>query len=216
MVTLEKMDAFFNARALSYDDHMLKDLGLNDFYKEIDAQFSGLTDTDCLLDLGCGTGLELERLFAKCPGLHATGIDVSEAMLSVLKAKYPGRNLQLICGSYFDVQLEEEAYSHALSTYSLHHFTKDQKRTLYQRIHHALKPAGMFVLGDYTVKTQEEEAFHMSESLRLNGENTPGGSYHYDTPFTQETEICLLKEAGFTGIHTARQWESTTIFVAVK
>ena len=137
-------------------------------------------------------------------------------MLSVLKAKYPDKSLHLICGSYFDLDLLDRAYDYALSTYSLHHFSKNQKLALYQRIYRALKPAGMFVLGDYTVKTQEEEDFYLSESLRLSGENMPGGSYHYDTPFTRETEIGLLRDAGFTDIRIVRQWESTTVFAAVK
>ena len=216
MAPLEKMDAFFNARVLGYDDHMLKDLGLEEFYEEIARQLYGLKETDSLLDLGCGTGLELDRLLTQCPGLSVTGIDVSQAMLSLLKAKYPGKNLHLICGSYFDVPLADGAYGYALSTYSLHHFAKEQKRALYQKIFRALKPAGKFVLGDYTVKTQEEEDFYLGESLRLAGENVPGGSYHYDTPFTPGTEMKLLKEAGFTDIRVARQWENTTVFVAVK
>lgn len=216
MNTPEKMDAFFNARAASYDDHMLKDLGLDEFYGETAKQFAGLTETDHLLDLGCGTGLELERLFAKCPNLFVTGIDVSDAMLSVLNAKYTGRNLHLICGSYFDLTLEDGAYDYALSTYSLHHFSKEQKKNLYQKIRRTLKPSGIFVLGDYTVKTLEEEEFHLSESLRLSGENLPVGSYHFDTPFTVETETNLLKSAGFHDIRIAREWESTTLFVAFK
>lgn len=216
MNTLEKMDAFFNARAGSYDNHMLRDLCLEEFYCETAIQFAGLKETDRLLDLGCGTGLELERLFAKCPSLNVTGIDVSDAMLSVLKAKYPGKNLHLICGSYFDLTLEGGAYDYALSTYSLHHFSKDQKRNLYKKIHKALKPSGIFVLGDYTVKTQEEEELHLSESLRLCGDNLPAGSYHYDTPFTRETETILLNGAGFHDIRIAREWESTTLFAAVK
>jgi tRNA (cmo5U34)-methyltransferase len=195
---------------------MLKDLGLDEFYEEIARQFTGLNDSDSLLDLGCGTGLELERLYAKCPGLFVTGIDVSENMLSVLKAKYHGKKLHLICGSYLDMMLDDKTYSHALSTYSLHHFNKDQKLALYQKIYGALKPSGIFVLGDYTVKTQEEEAFYLSESQRLSGDSLPGGSYHYDTPFTSETETALLKDAGFNNIRIAKQWDSTTILVAVK
>ncbi len=217
MAILEKMDAFFNTRADSYDNHMLRDLGLEAFYEEIATQFAGLKDTDSLLDLGCGTGLELERLFAQCPDLHVTGIDVSHAMLSLLKAKYPHQHLQLICGSYFDIPLQDRAYSYALSTYSLHHFSKEQKRALYQRVHSALKPTGKFVLGDYTAKTKEEEAFYLAESLRLRGETgQPGDSYHYDTPFTKETEAGLLKDAGFTDVRIPRQWESTAILVAVR
>lgn len=216
MTALEKMDAFFNERALSYDDHMLNEMSLAEFYEEIAGQFTSLKSTDSVLDLGCGTGLELEGLFHQCPKLSVTGIDVSKAMLALLKSKYKSRNLKLVCGSYFDVPLGEAAYDFALSTYSLHHFTKDQKLTLYKKIHSALKPAGMFVLGDYTVKTQEEEDLHLTESMRLSGDSLPGGTYHYDTPFTKDTETGLLKIAGFTDIRIARQWESTTIFVAVK
>ncbi len=215
MSTLEKMDAFFNARAKSYDGHMLNDLGLEEFYEVIAAQFLALKDTDRLLDLGCGTGLELERLFQKCPGLHVTGIDLSDAMLSVCKDKFQNLNLHLICGSYFDTALEKGSYGYALSTYSLHHFSKDQKRSLYQRIYAALAPGGMFVLGDYTVKTREEEDFHLKESLRLSDTNLPG-TYHYDTPFTKETETSLIKDAGFSDIRIVRKWENTTVFVAVR
>jgi tRNA (cmo5U34)-methyltransferase len=217
MGTLEKMDAFFNARALSYDDHMLKDLGLDEFYVETSKQFAGLKDRDRLLDLGCGTGLELERLFQQCPGLHVTGIDVSDAMLSVLKSKYPGKNLHLICGNYFDTAFGDEAYGFALSTYSLHHFPHKQKQALYQKVCKALVPGGIFVIGDYTVKTKEEEDFHLVQSLRLTGEaGLADGSCHYDTPFTAETEMELLSGAGFSHVRIIKQWERTVLIAAGK
>jgi predicted acetyltransferase len=57
---LEEMSAFFNFRADTYDNHMLDDLGLDEFYEAIAACFNAPLKR--LLDLGCGTGLELERL----------------------------------------------------------------------------------------------------------------------------------------------------------
>ena len=33
------------------------------------------------MDLGCGTGLELEAIFEKFPEIHVTGVDLSWTML---------------------------------------------------------------------------------------------------------------------------------------
>ena len=55
----------------------------------------------CVLDLGCGTGLELEEYFRLNPDASVTGIDLSDAMLNALSSKFPNRKLSLIQGSYF-------------------------------------------------------------------------------------------------------------------
>lgn len=118
---LEKMDEFFNARAETYDNHMLVDLALDEFYEEIAAHISPVSPNFRMLDLGCGTGLELVSLFKKYPDMQVTGIDMSTAMLNRLQMKFPNKSLNLICGSYFDVSFNGK-YDVALSTYSLHHF----------------------------------------------------------------------------------------------
>ncbi len=214
---LEKMDAFFNTRAEIYDHHMLNDLGLDPFYKEIAAEFQRLPSPKTLLDLGCGTGLELERLFEQFPQLQVTGVDLSQGMLDLMQNKFPNKNLNLICGSYFDVPLGEACYDCAISTYSLHHFTREQKQELYTKICRALRPAGAFILGDYTVKTLQEEDHYLAESAKRNEEaGLYQGSCHYDTPFTAETETKLLLAAGFSDVRIVHKWDSTTIITAKK
>ena len=217
MSQLEKMDDFFDKRANTYDSHMLDDLKLEEFYQEITKQFDAVADPFNLLDLGCGTGLELENLLKAHPRMAVTGIDLSGEMLSLLRRKLPQANLCLICGSYFEEDLGEGAFEYALSTYSLHHFQEAQKITLYQKVYRALKAGGTFILGDYTVKTLELQAFYMAEGQRLRAEaGDLGGMYHYDTPLTTDTETRLLRSAGFKSVNIPRQWESTSIFVARK
>ena len=41
-----------------------------------------------------------------------------------------------------------------------------------------------------------------------------GVFYHFDTPFTPETEIRLMKTAGFVDVEILRQWESASIIIA--
>ena len=212
-MSLEKMDDFFNVRADLYDSHMLNDLGLDEFYEAIDACLD--KPITRLLDLGCGTGLELERLFERFPNTEVTGIDMSSEMLKKLELKYPGKSLRLICGSYFDEDFEG-VYDCVLSTYSLHHFSEDEKLALYRKIHAALHWNGVFVFGDYTVSTLErqQELLAYNDTKRREQGIPDGEVYHFDTPFTPETEIRLMKTAMFFDVEVIRQWESTSIIIA--
>ena len=212
---LEEMAAFFNARAESYDSHMLDDLGLDDFYRAIAACFT--SPVAHLLDLGCGTGLELDALFERFPHMPVTGIDMAADMLKQLAQKHADKRLRLICGSYFDEDFGGP-YSHVLSTYSLHHFSETSKAELYGKIHAALMPGGRFIFGDYTVLTIEQQ----EELLRINAEKrreqglADDAFYHFDTPFTAETEVRLMRSAGFASADIMRQWDNTSIIVAGK
>ena len=82
---LEEMDEFFENRLSDYDEHMLITIeGADEFYKFTAALLPLEAETE-ILDLGCGTGLELEEYFALNPHAHVTGIDLSKAMLERLK-----------------------------------------------------------------------------------------------------------------------------------
>ena len=212
---LEEMSAFFNTRADTYDSHMLDDLKLVEFYETVSLCMD--RPVIRLLDLGCGTGLELERLFIRFPDMAVTGIDMSAAMLDKLASKYKSKSLRLIQGSYFDAGFGGP-YDCALSTYSLHHFDEERKLALYKKIYEALAPDGMFVFGDYTVLTMERqrELLMAYEALRQDQGVSEDAFYHFDIPFTAETEIGLMKAAGFKHADVTREWEDASIIRAFK
>lgn len=90
---LEKMDKFFENRLSGYDEHMLSAIvGAKEFYK-FTAEKLPIEPHAEILDLGCGTGLELEEYFLLNPTVHITGIDLSHAMLEKLNEKFPVKNL---------------------------------------------------------------------------------------------------------------------------
>lgn len=205
---LEKMDAFFEARLADYDSHMLTDIeGAEEFYP---FTASRLPEGE-ILDLGCGTGLELGYYFARCPGSAVTGIDLAEGMLQALKEKFPDKNLTLIQGSYFDVPLGENCFDAAVSVESLHHFTAAEKLPLYEKLCKALRPGGFFVLTDYFAPTEALENAYRAEYLRLRDAQgiTDGEFYHYDTPLTVENETKTLLAAGFSRVEALRRWGAT-------
>ena len=82
---LEKMDDFFTARVDGYDEHMRNTIeGASSFYKYTASLLPEKSGAK-VLDLGCGTGLELEEYFLFNPFAKITGIDLTEAMLKALK-----------------------------------------------------------------------------------------------------------------------------------
>ena len=214
---LEPMKSFFDIRADIYDEHMMVDLDLSEFYTAVNECFRPQDSSFRLLDLGCGTGIELEKLFADYPDMQVTGIDLSQEMLNRLKEKFPGRKLTLICGSYFGTDLVEDSFDYAVSTYSLHHFSEGQKLSLYKKVYNSLKSPGIYIEGDYSVKTIEEQLFYISENERFAKEmNVEEGYLHCDVPFTAETTIRLLKEAGFPEAEVVRAWDNKSIIMAKK
>ena len=208
---LERMDDFFTARIDGYDEHMKSNIeGASLFYK-FTASLLPEIENAKVLDLGCGTGLELEEFFLVNPNAKVTGIDLTEAMLDSLKAKFPDKDITTICGSYFDVPFGDGIFDAAVSVESLHHFSKEEKIPLYAKLWQALKPDGYFILTDYFAETDEQEMFFRQELIRLRKEqNLPDEVfYHYDTPLTVEHEKEALIAAGFTKVEVLNHWEAT-------
>lgn len=215
---LEKMNEFFNNRIDGYEKHQLNVIeGAQEFYPYT-ATCLPMQDSAEVLDLGCGTGLELDFYFGMNPTAKVTGIDLAKDMLKVLNDKFPDKGITTICGSYFDIPLDKEYYDAIVSVESLHHFTKEQKYSLYKKTYQALKCGGYLILTDYFAKTDEQECFYRQELSRLKLEQGiyDDEFYHYDTPLTKEHELQVLKEAGFSSIMILAEWGATATIKAIK
>jgi len=215
---LEKMSDFFEARLDGYDEHMMTSIeSANEFYPFTAKQLP--TAENCsVLDLGCGTGLELQEYYSLNPSAKVTGVDLSQGMLSALKKKFTGKDITLICGSYFDVPFSENAFDAAVSVESLHHFTKEEKVPLYTKLHRALRSSGYFVMTDYFSFSDEEEQMHQQNLIALKAEQgiADDAFYHYDTPLTVKHETEALLEAGFSTVEVLNHWGATYTLKAIK
>ena len=215
---LEKMCDFFEARLDGYDEHMLTNIASATEFYPFTAKMLPAVANCHILDLGCGTGLELEEYFLLCPKAKVTGIDLSQGMLSALGKKLADKDIRLIVGSYFDVPLGKEVFEAAVSVESLHHFTKEEKIPLYAKLHTALKENGYFILTDYFALSDAEERMHRQTLVALKAEQgiCDGELYHYDTPLTVKHETEALLEAGFSCVEVLNHWGATYTLKAVK
>lgn len=215
---LEEMRCFFDSRIDGYEDHMLDCIeSAREFYP-FTADLLPKTEAPNILDLGCGTGLELDYYFKIAPLAYVVGIDMSEKMLLKLQAKHNDKVLSLIQGSYFDIPFADNYFDAAVSVESLHHFTAEQKAPLYAKLFKSLKSGGYFILTDYFAKDDEEECFFRSELHRLKEEQGLSNNefYHYDTPLTTNHEIEVLLASGFNKVEIISNWGATYIIKATK
>lgn len=205
------MDRFFDRRLDGYDEHMLTCIESADtFYTFTADRLPGHPEAR-ILDLGCGTGLELERYLPRNPTARITGIDLAPGMLGELARKLAGYDLDLRLGSYFDLPFGDACYDAAVSVESLHHFTGEEKLPLYRKLRSALKPGGYFILTDYFAPSDEAETHFRREYLRLRSEQGIEDTefYHYDTPLTTAHETNVLLQAGFCSVEILGHWGNT-------
>jgi len=213
----ERMDDFFIARLDIYEDNMLMNVeGLPEGYAELAKHIP--PEAKVLLDLGCGTGLELDEIYKLQPDIIVTGIDITQPMLTMLSGKYPDKDITLVCASYLGYDFGTEQYDCVISFETMHHWTHEEKLGLYSNVRRALKPGGRYVECDYMVMVQSEEDQMFAERKRIRAEqNIPDGEfYHLDIPCTIDNQIKLLTQAGFADAEMVWRKGATTIIVSDK
>lgn len=212
-IPLEEMDHFFTARIAGYEAHMAC---WGEAYRRLAQAVPGSCRR--LLDLGCGTGLELDQIFERLSALEVTGIDLSGAMLAALRRKHPEKRLTLRCEDYFQAELGAEEYDAAVSFESLHHFYPEAKQGLFEKLCRALKPGGVYLECDYIACCEEEETLLRREYERKRGQSDlPEGKFaHFDIPLTLEHETALLRRAGFSQVEAIDSICGATLLHAVK
>lgn len=214
---MEKMADFFARRADGYDEHMLNNVeGCREAYEKLAELIPA--EVKELLDLGCGTGLELDSIFKLYPDVAVTGIDITEEMLEKLREKYKDKQITLINGDYFNTDIGQCRFDAAISFQTMHHFNHEMKTGLYKKVFDSLRNGGCYIECDYMVETQEEEEYWFSENARIRGElNIPKNVlYHYDTPCTIRNQITMLLRAGFVHVEKVFRIGNTTILTARK
>ena len=102
------------------------------------------------LDVGCGTGALAARLAEA--GYEVMGIDPSQGMLDVLRARAPG--VRAVTGSGTSLPFDADSFDVVLSVAVMHHIAapEDVRRTLAEMARVA-RPSGASSYGTTTLAT---------------------------------------------------------------
>jgi tRNA threonylcarbamoyl adenosine modification protein (Sua5/YciO/YrdC/YwlC family) len=137
-----------------------------------------------ILELGTGTGETARRLLTSHPDAVLVGIDESDAMLAVAGAALPLARVELVVGRIEDALPGDGEFDLVASALCVHHLDGAGKADLFKRVHAALAPGGLFVLGDVVVPDDPADALTPL---------TPG----FDRPSPLVDQLRWLEEAGF-------------------
>lgn len=191
---LEEMSDFFTKRLHDYEEHM-------SVWEKSYRLFAGILPSECekILDLGCGTGLELDQIWQRNPDIEVTGVDLCQNMLNKLLEKHPDQRFTAVCQDYCQYDLGCDKWDAVISFESLHHFLPERKQELYRKIYHSLKDGSLFISGDYIACCDEEEELLRGVYLEKRRQSEiPADRYvHFDIPLTLEHEKELMQNAGF-------------------
>lgn len=147
-----------------------------------------------LLDVGCGTGVMLERALARWPGVRAAGVDLSPEMLVRARERL-GRRVWLARGDAGALPFAPGSFDVAVSNSSLH-FWPDPERGL-REIARVLRPGGRLVVTDWAADFATIRGFGLW--LRLTGRRG-------QRPLRAAQLADLMAAAGF-GVADVRRWK---------
>ncbi|MDO5517722.1 MAG: class I SAM-dependent methyltransferase [Clostridium sp.] len=216
---LERMEEFFNNRAETYEEHMMNNVvGADKYYAETAKLIPKDRGVE-ILDLGCGTGLEIDEILKINPDVNITAIDMAENMVQKIKEKHVDKmnQINIIVDNYLNYNFGNGEFDAVVSVESLHHFSHEEKIKLYTKIYNALNRSGIFIDTDYVAPDQEFEDYHYKENAKIRLESgINSGLYHYDTPCTVENEKKFLLKSGFKHVEDVWKKGDTAIIVAKK
>lgn len=166
----------------TYTDEIRSDIPAYDAFQDSVAEASG-QGARSILDLGTGTGETARRVLARHPEAWLVGVDENEGMLAVAGSQLPAERVELRVGR-IEERLPEGSFDLVTTALCVHHLDGAGKADLFRRVHEALAPGGLFVLGDVVVPEDPRLA-----TIPL----TPG----YDRPSPLADQLDWLSAAGF-------------------
>ncbi len=139
--------ADWNKFSESFDDIFLEDPLYLDILKRMVDEL-GADDKD-ILDLGCGTGILIERILIKIPEAHVAAVDPSQGMRDICAERFErSPQVSISDGDALAIPFPDASFDAVVSSLALHHVAPDLKGECAREIARVLKPGGKFIHAD--------------------------------------------------------------------
>jgi tRNA (cmo5U34)-methyltransferase len=178
--------------------------------------------TRTIVELGIGTGALAARCLKRAPAASVTGIDADPGILALA-----ARRLRK-AGTLHTANFVRAPLPHAdavVASFALHHVrTRGAKTRLYRRIRAALRPAGLFIsadchpAADHARWTAQRNAWkaHLRTSYTASEADALLRAWaHEDVYVPLDTELALLREAGFS-VDVAWRRQAFAVVVGIR
>jgi 2-polyprenyl-3-methyl-5-hydroxy-6-metoxy-1,4-benzoquinol methylase len=156
--TLEMHDKMSEREWQLYQDGM-RDLSVN-AAKEVAAKFPLSNNATAMLDIGGSHGLYSIELCKKYPDLSSTIMELpgATAAASAIGKRYDTTNrVNYVAGNALTDDLGKEQYDLIMINNVVHHFTNEQNSALAKKVAAALKPGGLYAIGEFIRQSKPGE-----------------------------------------------------------
>ncbi len=100
-----------------------------------------------VLDIASATGAQCRALGRR--GIQATGLDLSESMISVA-VRRGGRKTEYVIGSAYELPFPDGSFDASLLILALHEHTEDERSIMLREARRVVRSGGFVVIADYT------------------------------------------------------------------
>lgn len=145
-----------------------------------------------VVDIGCGTGVLLDRLLEREPTARCVGVDLTPEMLAVA-ARRLGARAALVQGTGTQLPLADESCDVALSTSAMH-YLPDPAR-LIAEARRVLAPGGTLVISDWCAEFATMRALGVVLRLLNRG---------HEEVWTTTACVAAFHAAGFVDVQARR------------
>jgi ubiquinone/menaquinone biosynthesis C-methylase UbiE len=166
-----------------------------------------------ILDLGTGDGRLLALLKIERPHVQSVAIDFSPTMLEAVKTRFADDSTVQVIAHNMDVPLPELGlFDAVVSSFAIHHLTDERKHSLYREIFYLLEPGGIFC--------NLEHVASPTPKLHERFLHAIGRTVEEDDPSNKlldvETQLCWLRDIGFTDVDCYWKWLELALLIGVK
>jgi ubiquinone/menaquinone biosynthesis C-methylase UbiE len=190
----EKIREHYDSVADTYDHHYDHYRGRNYHTHLSDYLIKALPDQGDLLDIGCGTGLFVEKYLRH--GGTAAGVDISEKMVQRARLRCPG--CEFVVGNGEAIPFSDNTFN-AVSSLLVFSYVKHPE-TMLSETWRVLRPGGgiaICTLGKKLLTRGIPALYHISEKIKVRHVVMKNfGEYYYN----EDEMTRLFSNAGFTDI----------------
>lgn len=147
----------------------MRDLSIN-VAKEVVSKIPLPNNATSLLDIGGSHGLYSIELCKKYPGLSSTILELPGAIeaASAIAKRYDTTNrINYVAGNALNDDLGTEKYDMIMINNVVHHFTSEQNLALAKKIAVALKPGGIYAIGEFIRQSKPGEGGVVASTTSL-------------------------------------------------
>ncbi len=216
----------FNSEVASvFDDMLIRSIP---YYKDnitLIADVINKRGYKSICDIGCSTGNLLLYLAQKLQNKILIGVDNSNDMLTLArnKANAYGLDIDFVLADILEYEFNSDV---VISNYTLQFIRPIERENLLRKIYNSLHSNGAFIMSEKLIchdKQLDKEFIDIYyEFKQQNGYSNTEISKKREAlenilvPYSQEENIRLLKNVGFSSIEVLFRWVNFATFIAIK